>query len=95
MKEIFFNNMSYIVATAGRKANAAEANSICAAFHNGSLASVTTQYLFDGITEQLANITADMDRSGFWVCGKVPGSGIDGLGLVGLTPAPSFQQGKI
>ena len=62
--------------------------------YNGSLTSVTTQYLLDGITEQLADITVDMDRSGFWVCGKVPSYGIDGLGLVGLTPPPSFQQGK-
>ena len=91
-QKITYRDKPYMV-VAGKHVSATEANSLCRTMYNGSLASVTTQYLFDGITEQLATVTAGK-KEGFWVCGKVEGWRYSALGVIGLTPPPSFQQGK-
>ena len=81
----------------GHVVDAAGANDICQSLYNGSLASVTTQFVFDGIHAQLKAMTSQRQggeiHQTFWTCGKVTSTDADMLGVVGLRHPPSFQQG--
>ena len=83
----------------GQATNALVANDICKRLYNGSLASVTSQYLFHAINDKLKTVVSRQDnykeRHAFWTCGMVKHDQIDLLGVVNMDPPPSFQQGML
>ena len=89
-------NTTY-VAVFNQLTSARAANDICRRLYNGSLAPVTSQYLFDGISEQIQSVAQHnndvAERLSFWTCGRLGYQQLNMMGVVNMNSPPSFQQG--
>ena len=97
-QDFTFMNVAY-KAVSGYTYTPSSANQQCSELFNGSLASVTSQYLLDGINKELnelqnSSYDVKLDRQAFWICGKVKYEEMNPWGLVDVGSLPSFQTGE-